>query len=171
MNPIPQKELVHIPKFTVIGLRRRIHLAKEQDQQNNTFSQTYKEFFSKKLNEQIQNRAYPGRTYCLYYDFKDFEDRSQLNYYILVGEVVTEVGVVPEGMEVYDVEESDYAKFQGGPGPIPDIIKQTWSSLHKIKPEEWGGKRTYKTEFEVYREGQEDIQNMTFQLYIGLVIE
>ncbi|CAK92212.1 unnamed protein product (macronuclear) [Paramecium tetraurelia] len=168
MDPVPPKVIVDIPKFTVVGISRRVHFASEANPETNVYIKTFKEYFDKKIAETIPNRAIPGRTYCLYYDFKDVQDKSIFTLSILVGELVTAVDQIPEGLQAFEVQDATYAQFKGGPGAIPEAARDTWMKLYLIKLDEWGYKRSYKTEFELYREGQNDIGNMEVELHVGI---
>ncbi|CAD8127803.1 unnamed protein product [Paramecium sonneborni] len=168
MDSVPPKVIVDIQKFTVMGISRRVHFASEANPETNMYIRTFKEYFEKKISETIPNRGIPGRTYCVYYDFKDVQDKSKFTLQILVGELVTKVDQIPEGLATFDVEDATYACFKGGPGSIPEAARDTWKKLYLIKLDEWGYKRSYKTEFELYREGQNDIGNMEVELHIGV---
>lgn len=70
---------------------------------------------------------------------------------MLLGEVVSEVGELPEGFSSIEVPASSFCKFNVGPGPIPKVVIDAWISLSSLPPEEFGGERTY-FDLEVYPE-------------------
>jgi predicted transcriptional regulator YdeE len=43
-----------------------------------------------------------------------------------------------------------------------------WQEIWKMTPEDFGGKRSYVADFEIYDERALDHQNVTLDIYIGI---
>lgn len=50
---------------------------------------------------------------------------------------------------------------------MPDIVIQAWQAIWKMTPEDLGGKRTYRADFEIYDQRAQDPQNSVVDIYIG----
>ncbi|CAD8139606.1 unnamed protein product [Paramecium octaurelia] len=159
------KTLVQLDSFTIVGIQRNILQKDELDPQKAQIGRTFDEYYSKQLYDQIPNRLNPMRTHCLYFELSDGQDWQEMKYKIVVGEQVSQVKNVPEGMVSIKVPAHHFCRFDCGPGPIPDVVIEAWQSLGKLNPEEFGGDRTHDFELEVYPEDQLDRNSMKFHLY------
>ncbi|CAD8141136.1 unnamed protein product [Paramecium pentaurelia] len=162
------KTLVLLDSFIIVGIQRNIIQKEEVDPQKAQIGKTFEEYYSMQLYDQIPNRLHPMRTHCLYFGLSDGQDWLEMKYTIVVGELVSEVKKVPEGMVSIQVPAHRFCRFDCGPGPIPDIVIEAWQSFCKMNPLDFGGDRTHDYELEVYPEDQFDKNNMKFSLYIGI---
>ncbi|CAK66670.1 unnamed protein product (macronuclear) [Paramecium tetraurelia] len=162
------ERLVQLDSFTIIGIQRNIIQKDEVDPLKAQIGKTFDEYYSKQLYDQIPNRLHPMRTHCLYFELSDGQDWLEMKYKIVVGELVSEVTNVPEGMVSMQVPAHRFCRFDCGPGPIPDVVIEAWQTLGKLNPQDFGEDRTHDFELEVYPEDQLDRNSMKFQLYIGI---
>lgn len=51
---------------------------------------------------------------------------------------------------------------------MPDVIMNAWEKIWKMSHKQLGGRRSYKTDFEIYDERSTDHQNIVLDLYIGI---
>ena len=75
---------------------------------------------------------------------------------------------VPDDLETVTIPAQKYAKFTNGPGSMPDVIRKPWEQIWQMTPADFGGKRRYLTDFEIYDERSRDHQNVILDIYIGI---
>lgn len=66
------------------------------------------------------------------------------------------------------IPNSNYAKFECGPGVMPKICIDAWQKIWHIKEVNFGGKRRYITDFEIYDDHSSDPTNAVFNIYISI---
>jgi predicted transcriptional regulator YdeE len=119
-------------------------------------------YFSQNVMDQIENRTAPGNTYIVYTDFESDENGQ---YTCLIGEEVTE-SQSNSSLKVISIPASKYKKFTTRKGPIPDVVIESWQKIWKTT--DFGGKRTYQAEFELYDHRVEDPTNAEVDIFIGI---
>lgn len=72
---------------------------------------------------------------------------------MLLGEVVSEVGELPDGLVAVIIPAHSFCRLDCGSGQIPDIVIDAWQSLRQTS-EELGGERSYDYDFEVYTDNE-----------------
>ncbi|CAK79197.1 unnamed protein product (macronuclear) [Paramecium tetraurelia] len=171
MDPQTQKPkltVIDLPTFTLVGLTRDIIQKEELDPQTGQIGKAYEEYFDMQMNEKIPHRLHPKRTYCMYYEYQNPHDHDEIKYKMVLGEMVSEVTNLPEGLIAVTVPAHRFCRFDCGPGPIPKVIIDAWQSLPKLSPDELGGTRSYDYDFEVYPEELNVNENIKLELFIGL---
>lgn len=51
---------------------------------------------------------------------------------------------------------------------MPDVIVNAWNEIWDMSSEKLGGKRSYKSDFEIYDERATDHQNIVLDVYVGV---
>lgn len=160
-----QKEQVTNPEMKLIGITARTNNFSEMSRTSSKISSTVKRYFQENLGEKIPNRKNPGVTIAAY---TDFESDEQGEYTYFVGEEVTDFGVVPEGFTQVVVPAGAYQKFTTSPGKMPQVVINAWVEIWTMGPKDLGGKRAFKTDFEVYDQRAMDPANTAIDIYVGL---
>lgn len=106
----------------------------------------------------IQNRVNQD---CLAV-YTDYEGDHTKPFTYITGCEVANLRVIPEGMIGKEVPASTYTVFTAA-GPFPESLIQVWQTI-------WSSdlKRTYATDFEVYRADFDPDKQPLIKVYIGI---
>ncbi|MCX7342844.1 MAG: GyrI-like domain-containing protein [Proteobacteria bacterium] len=160
-----QKTTATLPEINLIGIKARTNNLSEMNPATGKILLTIQKYFHGALCEKIPNRKNPGVTYCVY---TDYESDFTGDYTYFIGEEVESFNDLPEGFVIHTIQSQPYAKFTNGPGPMPGVCIGMWQEIWKMTPEDFGGKRSYIADFEIYDERALDHQNVTLDIYIGI---
>jgi predicted transcriptional regulator YdeE len=153
------------PEKMLIGLQVRTNNKTEIDPMTGKIFPIVRRFFQEQLFANIPHRKNPGTTFCCY---TDYESDHHGDYTYFIGEEVTSLDDVPDEFETLIIPAQKYAKFTTNPAPMPDVVRNAWFSIWKMTDSDFGGKRRYDTDFEIYDERASDHQNIVMDLYIGI---
>jgi len=161
-----QRESVSKPEIKLIGICVRTNNEQESDKIKGKIFPCIQKYFHGALFEKIPNRKKPGTTFCAY---TDYESDYTGDYTYFVGEEVSSFDrPLPEGFQKLVIPSQQYVKFTTSPAPMPDVIVNAWKEIWNMSSKELGGKRCYKTDFEIYDERAADHQNIVLDVYIGI---
>lgn len=154
------------PEIKLVGICVRTNNEQERDKLKGAIFPLIQRYFHGAICEQIPNRTSPGTTFCAY---TDYESDHTGDYTYVIGEEVTFFShPLPEGFCEVTIPRQYYAKFTTQPAPMPDVIMNAWNTIWEMSSKKLGGKRTYKTDFEIYDERAADHQYVVLDLYIGI---
>jgi predicted transcriptional regulator YdeE len=51
---------------------------------------------------------------------------------------------------------------------MPNVVENAWREIWEKTPEELGGTRSYRTDFEVYDERAANHHNVVLDIYVGI---
>ena len=143
-------KLVHIDSFAVSGLHVRTINRDEFNPTTAKLPHLWGQFFSSKLS------ASPT-CYGIYGDYE-----SDLNgHYTVIAGVKTTSEIKSEGLRTVHIPTGDYLVFEGI-GPVPQVVIEAWQRAWQFFETSTEYQRTYQTDFEEYRGGDD------FALYIGI---
>jgi len=162
-----EKTVIKLPEIKLVGISVRTSYQQERDKIKGNIFPCIQRYFHELLCERIANRTKPGTTFCAYTDY-DSDYKGAYTYFI--GEEVSSFDLSLEEKELQKliIPAQQYVKFTNGPAPMPDVVVKAWKKIWKMTPKEMGGRRNYKTDFEIYDERASDHQNIVLDLYIGL---
>lgn len=161
-----QKELVTRPEIKLIGICVRTSYEQELDKMKGHIFPCVQKYFHQGLAEKIANRKRIGTTFCAYTAYET--DHLGAYTYFIGEEVSSFNGELPEGFQQLVIPQQQYAKFTTGPAPMPDVIVNAWTEIWATPSAQLGGRRSYKTDFEIYDERAADHQKIVLDLYIGI---
>ena len=95
-------------------------------------------------------------------------DAAGGTYDYLLGARVTSIDHVPAGMVAKLVPAGKYAIVPSEVGPAQDVIPAVWQKIWTMTPEQLGGKRAMKADFEIYNLQGFDPQNAQVDVHVGL---
>jgi len=157
-----------LPEIKLVGMTTRTnntHLF-EADPSTNKIAATVQKYFHGEQSQNITHRKNPGTTYCAY---TDYESDANGDFTYFIGEEVTSFDNLPEGgFTPLTIPAQSYAKFTNGPAAMPEVCINIWKKVWQMTPQELGGQRGYRTDFELYDERAQDHQNVVLDLYIGI---
>lgn len=161
-----QQTMIQQPESILVGICVRTSFQNEQDPMKGAIFPIVQRYFHGALFNQIAHRKKPGATFCAY---TAYESDYTGSYTYFIGEEVTKLDeVLPEGFTPLAIPKQQYAKFTTRPAPMPDVVVNAWKAIWSMSPIDLGGKRTYKTDFEIYDERASDHQRIVMDLYVGV---
>lgn len=148
--------------FTVVGLTVRTNNAAEAGGQGQIPALWQNAMTNGQL-EQIPNRV--GEGYVVVYS--DFASDHGGEYNYTLGVRVSSADNVPAGMVKRAVVAGKYAIFQSEQGAPQDVIPALWQHINSLSPQQMGGERAYRSDFETYG-NITDPSSMQVTAHIGL---
>ncbi|MBM3184525.1 MAG: AraC family transcriptional regulator [Chlamydiae bacterium] len=161
-----KKALTSKNQKKIIGLKTRTNNAIEIDAHSGKILPCVQKYFHQQIADKIPNRLSPGTTYCIY---TEYESDHLGNYTYFIGEEVSSLDEIPEGLEGMTIPKQKYVKFTNGPGVMPDVVRKPWFEIWQMDTKTLGGKRAYLADFEIYDERARDHQNIVLDIYIGIL--
>lgn len=152
-------------EIKLMGIMARTNNASECNPASARITPTVQKYFGQGYPELLPHRAQPSVTYCAY---TDYESDMTGDYTFFVGEQVTCFDDMPSWASHLIIPPQNYAVFTTEPGPMPDVCIQAWQHIWGLKDAEFGGKRAYTTDFEIYDERAVDLTNTVLDVYIGI---
>ena len=142
-----KKEFTEQSEMKVIGLTIRTNNTNELNPDTTKIGPTAGRYFADNVATSISNRKYPGVTIAGYTEY-DGDEHQDYTYFI--GEEVNSFEDTPEGLTAITIPANQYQKFTTNPGAMPEVVINAWQFIWQLSPEELGGSRNFKTDFEVY---------------------
>jgi predicted transcriptional regulator YdeE len=159
-----QTKAVDQKEFTVIGISARTNNAQEAAG-NSVIAKQWDKFYKDGIPDKIPNKA-DSATYVVYCDYAG--DRNG-DYTYIIGAKVSNASPAPPGMVAKTLSAGKYAVVSSERGPIPKIIVEAWQRIWSLEDQaQLGGKRAYKTDFEVYDQRAQNPQDSQIDIYVGL---
>lgn len=159
------KELVNKPEIKVIGLSVRTNNRNEMNPATGKIGGLVGRYFSQHLAEQIPNRKHPGVTFAVYTDYAS-DEHGDYTYFI--GEEVASFENIPEPFKKLIIPAVKYQKFTTPSGKMPEVVIHAWQQIWKMTAADFGGKRAYQADFEIYDDRARDPANTCLDIYIGI---
>ena len=157
-NNVEQKE------FTVVGISARTTNAQEAAGKG-VIAKQWDRFYKEGILDKIPNRT-DSAIYAVYCDYAS--DRNG-EYAFIIGGKVGNASDVPAGMVARTVSAGKYAVITSEKGPMPKNIVEAWQTVWSPEDQaRLGGKRAYKTDFEVYDERASNPQDSQIDIYVGV---
>lgn len=160
-----QETLKDLPLIKLMGISTRTNNEDEMNIETAKITSTIQQYYQAATSAEILHRKKPGTLYCVY---TDYESDFTGDYTYFVGEEVTSFDGQPETFKQLTIEAQLYTIFTPQPGSMPKVVIDAWQSIWKMTPEDFGGKRAYVADFEVYDMLASTPDNMTVNIHIGL---
>ena len=160
-----KKELLHRNEIKLVGLTTRTNNHNEMNPETGKIGGMVGEFFGNQWASKITNRKNPDVTLSVYTEYAS-DEHGDYTYFI--GEEVSDFDHVPKDMKTLIIPASRYQKFTTPSGKMPDVVIQAWQKIWAMTSEDFGGKRAYQADFEVYDQRAQDPKNTVVDIYIGL---
>jgi len=160
-----QKTYSSLEEIKLVGITVRTCNKDELDIKTAKIMPCVQEYFMQQVAKNIPNRTNYGVTYCVY---TDYESDYQGQYTFFIGEEVGSFGNAAEELEKLVIPKQKYIKFTTGTGPMPKIAIDSWNKIWQMSPQDLGGTRSYRADFEIYGQRAIDPQNTALDIYIGV---
>lgn len=163
-----KKELTNKTEIKLVGLTARTNNKNEMNQQTSKIGDLAGHFWKQNVASQIQNRKNPGVTISVFTEY-DSDEHGDYTYFI--GEEVSSFNTASLGLQKLIIPAAIYQKFTTPSGKMPEVIINAWKQIWKMSANDFGGKRAYVADFEVYDQRATDPNNTTVDIYIGIINE
>lgn len=101
--------------------------------------------------------------------YTEFESDEHGEYTYFIGEAVDSIQNQDlSQFRTLTIPASDYQKFTTAPGKMPEIVILSWQEIWKMNEKDFGGKRKYLADFEVYDQRAIDPSRSVIDIYIGI---
>ncbi len=163
-----QKEIVEYREMKLIGLKTRTCNADEFKPETAKLGAIVGRYWQEKIAEKIPNRKNPGITLVGYFNYAS-DEYGEYDY--LMGEQVTSLDEIPEGLTGLVVPAGQYLRITSATGKIPQIIAETWQQVWQATiNKELGGQRKYQVDFEIYDQRASNPAAAVFDIYLGILV-
>ncbi|MFY9589294.1 GyrI-like domain-containing protein [Rickettsia endosymbiont of Halotydeus destructor] len=159
-----KKYFVELKEIKLVGIKVRTNNDKEFNTQTAKIGTCIQKFFSQDL-VQIPDRKKPGVTFCAY---TEYESDHTGGYTFFIAEEVNSINEIPLNMHSLIIPPQKYIKFTTEPGVMPGVVIDGWQKIWKMNPEQLGGDRNYKTDFEFYDHRAAESKNAVVDIFIGI---
>ncbi len=159
-----KKEFTKKPEIKLIGLSTRTNNKNEIDPQKAKISELATHFWS--IVNQIPNRKNPGTILSVY---TEYDSDEHGDYTFFIGEEVHSFENIPNTLQKLIIPAAEYQRFTTPSGKMPTVIIDAWQQIWKMTTADFGGKRAYRADFEVYDERASDPTNTSLDIYIGII--
>ncbi len=161
-----QEQRIQLPEITLVGLTDRTNNKSEMNPKTSKIATLADLYWGTQVANEIQHRSKPGITYAVY---TDYESDEHGDYTYFIGEAVDSLqGQDLEKLKAITIPISSYKMFTTEPGKMPGVVISAWQEIWAMKENDFGGKRKYIADFEVYDERATDPNNMIIDIYIGV---
>lgn len=161
-----EKNKVALGELTLVGQTVRTNNCNEMDPSTAKIASTVGGYWAKQVAKGIKHRLTPGVTYSIYTDYAS-DEHGDYTYFI--GELISsEEGQDLSNFEILNIPASQYQKFTTPTGAMPDIVINAWQSIWRMTDQDFGGKRKYIADFEIYDERAVDLSNAIVDIYVGI---
>jgi len=161
---VTQTKTVDHKQFTVVGISARTNNAREAVD-NGVIAKLWGKFYKDGIFDKIPNKAGTD----IYVVYSDYATARNGDYDYTIGAKVSDASAVPSGMVAKAVSAGTYAVVTSQRGPIPKINVEAWQRIWDLEDQaKLGGKRAYKTDFELYDQRARDRQDSQIDIYVGV---
>jgi len=161
-----KKENIELGNFTLVGMTVRTNNKDEIDPLQSKIGPLANLYREKQIANEFNKRTSPDITYCVYTDYES-DEHGEYTYFI--GERVDSLdGQDLKRFHSLSINKSNYQKFTTEPGAMPTVVIDAWQKIWQMNENDFGGKRKYIADFEVYDHRAGDPHNTVLDIYIGI---
>jgi predicted transcriptional regulator YdeE len=151
------------PAFSMIGLQVRTNNAREASPEG-LIGKQWQRLYREGLLAKIPKRA-DEAVIALYTGYASNEHGD---YTYVLGARVTSCSEVPVGMTCRRVPSGKYVTLESDTGAIPGIVIALWQKVWNSKPEQLGGDRSFRNDYELYDSRASDPAHARVELHLGV---
>lgn len=161
-----EKKRVKLNQLTLVGLATRTNNKSEANPNTSKIAALVNSYWSNKIANGIQHRSNPNITYSVYTEYES-DENGEYTYFI--GETVNSSKDQDlSRFKTITIPESSYQKFTTNSGKMPDVVISAWQKIWQMNENDFGGKRQYRADFEIYDSRAIDPNNSVVDIYIGI---
>lgn len=161
-----KKQIIQLPKLQLVGLTVRTNNQNEMNPNVAKIGKLAGAYWQGQIANKIQHRIHPGVTYAIYTEYAS-DEYGDYTYFI--GEIVDSLqGQDLSQFKTIMLPESKYQKFTTEPGQLPEIIISAWKKIWTMQKEDFGGRRKYIADLEIYDQRAANPQQAIIDICIGI---
>lgn len=160
-----KKIIEQLPEIKLVGITARTSTALEFDPKQAQIGKTMQRFFTENLQDKILYKKNPNKVFAVY---TNYESDEYGPYTYFLGQEVTAFENQSDIFQTLVIPNQDYAKFTPNPGKMPEVVINMWQNIWQMKEANFGGKRSYISDFEVYDERSTDLNNAIVDIFVGI---
>jgi predicted transcriptional regulator YdeE len=157
---------LQLPETLLMGIQVRTDYQTELNPLTSKIASCIQRYWQEGIANQLTQRVNPGRLFAVY---TDYESDHTGGYTYFLGEEVSSLNVIPEGLSVVTIPQGKYSRFTTQTGALPHIIIEGWYNIWQMTEEDMGGKRSFKTDFEIYDERATNPMAACVDIYVGVL--
>lgn len=160
-----QKKQIKLAPKWLVGITARTNNKAEMNLATSKIGATMGQYFGQQLAQKIKHRVNPGVTYAVYTEYES-DEHGEYTYFL--GEEVASLdGQDLTTFKTITIAAGDYQKLTTPAGTIPKVVIDAWQAIWQMTEKDFGGKRAYRADFEVYDQRAMDPNNAVVDVYIG----
>ena len=161
-----RKEKIELGDLVLVGLTARTNNKNEMIPEKSKIGALAGTYWSKQIANQFKDRIAPGVTYSVYTEFES-DEHGEYTYFI--GESVSSLKNQDQTkFKSLIIPASHYQRFTTEPGKMPEVVIQAWQNIWQMAAKDFGGKRTYIADFELYDDRAANPDKTIVDIYIGI---
>jgi predicted transcriptional regulator YdeE len=160
-----KKELTNKSAIKLVGLTARTNNKNEMNPQTAKIGELMGCYWNQNIAAQISDRKNPGVMLAVYTEY-DSNEHGDYTYFL--GEEVNSFENIPSGLQTLIISPTKYQKFTTSSGKMPGIVINAWQQIWKMSENDFGGKRAYIADFEIYDQRASNPADASVDIYIGI---
>ena len=161
-----KKEKITLDRITLVGITARTNNKNEMNPETAKIGPLVGTYWGKQIANQLKERVKPGITYSVY---TEYESDEHGDYTYFIGEEVKPLDNQDlSHLKSLVIPANAYQRFTTEPGKMPEVVINAWQSIWKMTNEDFGGKRKYLADFEIYDKRAQEPNNAIVDIYIGI---
>src|SRR5262249_25635844 len=145
-------------EFAVIGIAARTSNSAEMSGAEAKIPGLWNDYYASGVADRIPNRVEDQSTLAVY---TDYETDHNGPYSLVLGQQVSSLEEVPDGMVGLEIPAGRYLGFPAE-GPVPESIIAAWRDIWSYFQDSREFARAYTNDFEIYK-------NNTTEIFIAIV--
>lgn len=159
------KEIITLGNIKLVGLATRTSNKNEFNPTSAKIKPLITSYWSDSCFNKISNRKTPLKVFAAYTNYASNE-HGYYDYFF--GEEVTEFTNIVEGLTSLIIPPGKYLKLTTYAAPMPELVINAWQNIWKMNLADFGGERSYKTDFEIYDERSLNPECAVIDIYLGI---
>ena len=155
--------MTKLSEFYLIGIEERTQ-NKDEMAGNGKIPKVWERMFKEDIKTKVNNKIDED----IYAVYSNYESDENGKYDYFVGYKVDSLQKIPDGLKGKKVLSGSYKKLETAKGATYKVVGELWMKVWKMPKEELGGKRAFKTDFEIYGGKAKDPNNSIIELFLGI---
>ncbi len=133
---------------------------------NGKIPKLWERFFSEEINKNAKDKT-SENIYAVYSNYES-DHTGEYNYFI--GFEVKDVKsyLNNDKFIIKEIKQGKYSVVITDKGSLQKVILAAWKKIWKMSSSDLGGKRLYKTDYEIYTQNATDPNGEIFNIYLGI---
>jgi predicted transcriptional regulator YdeE len=152
------------PKF-LVGLEIRTKNSDEFSA-NGKIPKLWEIFYQDSINEKIKDKI-SENIYAIYSNYQS-DHTGEYDYFIGYEVQNTKTYMNDDKLIIKEINPGRYSVVTTEKGSVQKVIPAAWEKILKMSPSELGGKRLFRTDYEIYTPEMKDSNGTIFKIYLGI---